>query len=197
MAAAKRRRRKAPKTNEPKPAPGDLALVQELVNTMGLDGGPDALATPGEVERWLRRRGLLHAGVELGESERRRFAEVRAGLRALILDSSGHADAGVLRRLEREVTGARFGLRFDDDGRPVGYEAASGRFDDALGALVAVALAARAEGLWPSLKLCARDGCRRAFFDTSPSGTGRWCTPRCGYRVRAAAYRRSGKHWSL
>ncbi len=70
-----RRYRKGPKSLEPKPAPGNLAIVQDFVNTAGIGGGPDGLATPKALARWLTRRGLLAAGVEFGE---RKF---RAALR--------------------------------------------------------------------------------------------------------------------
>lgn len=191
MAAARPRRRKAPKTSEPKPAPGNLALVQAFVNTASSDSGSDALATPQELGRWLSRRQLLDADVELDNNQRQRALDLRTGLRTLILDSGADVDAKDLRRLEHAAP-ARFELRFDDDGRPVSFGAVSGGFDDALGALVAIAVAARSEDRWRRLKLCARSGCRRAFFD--PSRGGKWCTPRCGYQVRSAAYRRTDKY---
>ena len=193
MAASRRRKRKAAKTSEPKPAPGDLAIVQAFVNTATPGRGSDALATPEGLARWLARRRLLDEGTELGEKERRQALEARDGLRAMILDNHADVNGGDLRRLERSAEPARFGLTFDDDGRPTGFRPASGRFGDALGALVAIAAVARLRGLWALLKICARDGCRQAFFDASQSRTGKWCSARCGYRVRTAAYRRSGK----
>ena len=194
MPAGQRRRRKAPKPSEPRPAPGDLALVQQFVNTASAGEVPDGLATPAALGRWLIARRLLDDGVELDDAQHRRGLEVRAGLRALIVDGGGVAAAPAVQRLEPAVTPARFALRFDDAGRPVGYRAASDGVDDALGALVAVAVASRLEGSWPQLKLCARGECGRAFFDMSQSGNGRWCVLQCGNRVRAAAYRRSGRY---
>ncbi len=34
-------------------------------------------------------------------------------------------------------------------------------------------------------------------FDDSQSRTGKWCTARCGDRVRAAAYRRTARYKQL
>ena len=95
--------------------------------------------------------------------------------------------------LERAAGNARLELRFDDTG-PAGFGPGSRSFDDALGGLLAAAATARLEGLWPLFKLCARDGCRRAFFDRSKSHTAKWCNARCGDRVRAEAYRKTGNH---
>ncbi len=196
MPAGKRRRRQEPPSSEPRPAPGDLALIQQLVNTASAGEAPDSLATPPALCRWLIKRRLLDADHELDAAQHRRGLDARAGFRALILDAGGAATgAGALRRLEKATAAARFAVRFDDAGRPIGYQAASAGFDGALGALVAIAVAARLEGSWPRFKLCARGECRRAFFDTSPRRNGRWCTPQCGYRVRAAAYRRSDKYY--
>ncbi len=197
MATTRRRKHKASKGPAPKPAPGDLAIVQDFVNTAGTEEALDALATPEQLARWLAQRRLLDAGVELDAGQRRQALDLRASLRSLIIDSHTRANAENLLRFPKTLASARFELLYDDEGRPVDFGPASGSFDDALGALVAIAVSARRQGLWPALKLCARDGCHRAFFDTSPSHIGRWCTPRCGYRVRSAAYRRSGKAYTV
>ncbi len=80
-------------------------------------------------------------------------------------------------------------MRFDYGG-PAGFGPAGRTFDEALGALAAIVAAARLEGIWPQMKLCARPGCGRAFFDTAVNYTGRWCSPQCGDRVRAERHRR-------
>jgi predicted RNA-binding Zn ribbon-like protein len=47
-----------------------------------------------------------------------------------------------------------------------------------------------AEGRWSRLKLCASPDCRWAFYDTSRSGGGRWCSMEvCGNRHKTRAYR--------
>ncbi len=184
-----RRYRKGPV--EPKPAPGELAIVQAFVNTASAGDGAEVLATPAALGRWLSRHKLLDADIELDESQRHQGLDLRAGLRAWIVDPGEATGSPTLRRIEENARRARFELRYDDAGRPTDFGPASGSFDDALGALAAIAVRAQHEDLWSRLKLCALGSCRRAFFDSGPSRTGRWCTPRCGYRVRAAAYRRA------
>src|SRR5438270_12797266 len=75
-----------------KPAPGDLWLVQDFVNTLDVDDGlvqtellPDAAA----LESWLRDHGLLEAGGDISEPELRQAIAVREALRALLLANNG------------------------------------------------------------------------------------------------------------
>ncbi len=186
--AKRSRQRKAARAAGVKQAPGDLEIVRAFVNTVARGKRPDELATPARLARWLESRGLLDAGAALGEAEQQAARDLRRGLHALILANSGvEADAGALERFEEAAAGGRFALRFEA-GVPVGFGPASRRFDDALGALAAIVITARREGRWPRLKICA--GCRRAFFDTSPNDTGKWCSSRCGDRYRASVHRR-------
>ncbi|QYN40685.1 CGNR zinc finger domain-containing protein [Pseudonocardia sp. DSM 110487] len=66
--------------------------------------------------------------------------------------------------------------------------------DDPVGGLVALLdRAAGTEG-WERLKVCARESCRWAYYDTSRNRSGRWCSMAgCGNQVkmrRAYATRR-------
>ncbi|MCP3962788.1 MAG: CGNR zinc finger domain-containing protein [bacterium] len=188
--AKRRRQRKAARAAGLKKAPGDLELVRAFVSTVARAKRVDELATPARLGRWLENRGLLDAGAALGEAEQRSALDLRRGLRNLILANSGvAADPAMLERIEASSTGGRFALRYEG-GLPVGFGPASRRFDDALGALAAIVVTARSEGLWPRLKICSGSDCRRAFFDTSPNFTGRWCSPQCGDKHRAAGHRR-------
>ncbi|MCP3960127.1 MAG: CGNR zinc finger domain-containing protein [bacterium] len=182
-----------PRTSEPRPAPGDLAWVQAFVNTTTPERG-DELTSPRRLADWLSRHRLLDTGAELDEEDLGRALDARSGIRALVLATTvgGEADAEELARLQRAAVGASAGIRMDSGG-PEGFASAAQGLGDALGTLLAAIVAARLAGQWALLKLCARDGCRRAFYDASQSRTGKWCTARCGDRVRAAAYR--GTEW--
>ncbi len=188
---ASEKRRRMPRTSKPRPAPGDLARVQAFINTTTPAGG-DELASPRRLAEWLARWGLLDISVELGEEDLRRTRDLRAGLRSLLFAQmvGREVNASAFSRFQRAAVGVRTDVRLDDDG-PAGFASAGGSLDDALGTLLATVAAARLAGQWSLLKLCAREDCGRAFFDLSQSRTGRWCTARCGDRVRAAAYRRS------
>ena len=71
----------------------------------------------------------------------------------------------------------------------VGDKLANG-VDGALGELVLRVLESMTAGTWPRLKVCARDACRWAFYDTSRGGTGKWCAMSlCGNRAKQEAWR--------
>ncbi len=185
------RQRKAARAAGVKKAAGTLETVRAFLSTVARGERADELATPARLARWLEQHRLLDAGVTLGEAERKSALDLRRGLRALILAEGGaKAGAEALEGLAA-AAGGRFALRFED-GVPVGFSPASRRFDDALGALVAIAVTARLEGSWERLRICPRSGCGLAFYDASQSATGRWCSTRCGEKHRAAVYRRRG-----
>ncbi len=191
--AKRKRQRKAARATGVKKAPGELEIVRAFVSTAPRGKRADELATPERLGRWLEQRGLLDAGIDLGEKQQQRALGLRRGLRTLMLANSGvKGDGEVIARIEEAAAAGRFALRFEA-GIPTGIGSASRRFDDALGAIAGIVLMARLEGHWPQLKICAAGDCGRAFFDTSPNHTGVWCAPRCGERFRAAARRRSDR----
>ncbi len=178
----------------PIPAPGGLEVVQAILNTLDVKAETDELRTPAALAALLSRHGLLASGVELGRKDLERALQVRRGLRSLLLaHSGGEADEEAVASLDRAALGARAQVRFDRDGNSR-LEPAGGDFDEALGTLLGFVHEARCTGKWPSFKLCANGECRRSFFDFTKSRTGKWCTRRCGERVRARAFRRSGKY---
>src|SRR5918912_2886519 len=114
--------------DNPKPAPGPLALVQDFVNTRNYLHGGDLPGDAQEATRWLTERGLLKKGESLGESERRRLVSLREALRGLLLVHNGAAEPGpVAQDLNGLVTSAALGVRFMADGRPAPGSAAGGR----------------------------------------------------------------------
>ncbi len=175
-------------------APGALETVQAFVNTASTDVRADALASPAALGRWLARLGLLAAGAEISDQDLERTREVRAELRALLAAKNrSELDAEAVTRLQQAAGDPHCRLSYDDGG-PAGFDPADPGLDGALGAILAAFVVARATVHWPHFRLCARGGCRRAFYDASRSRTGRWCTKRCGNRARGAAYRHSRKH---
>ncbi len=183
-----------PGVSIPVAAPGQLEIVQAFVNTAPTDGQADALASPAALGRWLSRRGYLAAGAEVSANDLKRTREARAALRDLLAAKTrGELDAEAAARLE-QAAGHAHCRPTCDDGGPVGFAPAGPDLDGALGVILAAFVVARGTVHWPHFRLCARQTCRRAFYDASRSRTGRWCTSRCGNRVRGAAYRRSKKH---
>ncbi|WP_030194039.1 CGNR zinc finger domain-containing protein [Streptomyces sp. NRRL S-87] len=153
------------------PAPGGLALVEALINTLRVDTGEDRLAAE---------FGL--SGAALTEA-----ADLREALRAACLAHAGHAMSDAAHAgLNDVLAAAPLTLSVTPDGtaalRPTG---------DGLPARVAAAIAeAVAAGTWQRLKACAADDCRWAYYDRSPAGRGRWCTMSvCGSRAKMRTYR--------
>lgn len=187
------RPKKRAKRLEPKPAPGDLRIVQAFLNTDDLKGGTDELAEPRGLSDWLARHGLIGGGAaKLTKTDLGRALDVRDGIRALVTAGSREkVDADAVRRLDKVAQVARARVRFFDDGTNQ-FEADD--LDEALGLLIALVVLARSQGRWPKLKICGDGGCRAVFYDFSSNGSTKWCTRRCGDRIRARTYRRGARY---
>ena len=176
------------RVSSPIPAPAGLELIRAFLNTRTPKG--DELRSARDLSDWLSRHGLLPAGIELTPSDLERARDARAGLRALLSANSGaRLDDAVIARLDRAAVGARAQIRFDRDGGSR-FEQLSRDLDDALGTVFGLVHVARCEGEWPAFKLCRAPDCRQAYFDYTKSRNGKWCTKRCGYKVKARAARR-------
>jgi predicted RNA-binding Zn ribbon-like protein len=168
------------------PAPGSLATVQDFVNTLDLEDGPELLPDAEALRTWLADAALLERDAAVGPAEHARAVVLREALRDVL---SGD-DAAVE---HVNAAGDRAGLR--PVLRPGGgsaLEPAAGGVDGALGRLVAIVHRAVADGTWAHLKACERERCRWVFYDHSKSHSGRWCDMEvCGAREKSArAYRR-------
>jgi predicted RNA-binding Zn ribbon-like protein len=158
-----------PRYDVPNAAPEPLRQVQLLVNSRDVEHGVEWLPD------WLAERGL-------GERELERARELREALRALVLANNGippTQDAVTV------VNGAaaRLSLRLAEDGA---VRVAGG--EDALDAVVAVALEAMLDGSWSRLKACRN--CCWSFYDNSPNRSATWCSMQlCGNRKKTRAYR--------
>jgi predicted RNA-binding Zn ribbon-like protein len=167
--------------NDRAPAPGGLALVQALVNTLDVESGADSLTTP---------EGLARFGVPAGEAAD--ACELRESLRAVCLGHAGHP-------AHREVTPlgellARATLRVTVDADGFGARlvpATEGTSPASLAARIAAAIAeSLVEGTWTRLKACEDPTCHWAYYDRSPAARGRWCSMSvCGARAKMRRYR--------
>lgn len=173
-------------------APGELELVRSFVNTLDIDRGTDALATPASLARWLSDNGLGSGASEPSPAELRRAQELREALRAILLSHTGrsHEPGEAWRTLDRAAVRARLRVRFGPAGAPR-LEAEGDGVDAALGGLLAVVhdASARPE-TWTRLKACRLHGCGWAFYDHTKNRSGAWCNMAvCGNRAKARAYR--------
>jgi predicted RNA-binding Zn ribbon-like protein len=178
--------------NNPKPAPGGLALVQDFVNTTNYLQGGDLLGGVEEANRRLAERGLLEEGEGLGEAGRRHLVGFREALRVLLLAHNDAAEPGTgAEGMNGFAASAALGVRFGADGRPIlGPAVGDGPAERVMARLLAEVFRAEAEGRWDRLKACRNPGCRWAFYDASKNGMGRWCNMQvCGARHKMRRYR--------
>lgn len=179
-------RSKTPRTHTPKPAPGRLEILRSWLNTAPRKGQRDLLTGAPDLERWLARHELLPVGIRVTVDEHLRGVEIRDALHALASgDPKGPSRVDqVFRGLTYEVVfDGREGPRFVP--KMAGVELAFGR-------LLGLFLDAEREGSWSRLRPCA--ACGRVFHDASNRGHRKWCTDRCGERVRTANARRRARY---
>lgn len=162
------------------PAPGGLAAVQLLVNSVDLEDGTDRLATVAGLQEWLEEIGL--PATALREADRRLAIRLREGIRDLVdaRDDPAHpmpADLdAVLARLDLRE-------RFVDGAFRLTGTTPAGR---AFAPVVDAIRGATADGTWARLKVCSRDTCRWLFYDHSKNANSRWCASSvCGSREKS------------
>jgi len=172
------------------PAPGELELVREFVNTLDIDDADEGLGEPDDLRAWLAEHGLLAADQPVSPADLRQAIEVREALRLLLLANNGAPlDRDAVDRLNAAAKSAELAVRFGDEGAGTLAPVRSG-FDGALGRLLAIVYGAMADGTWPRLKACAAHNCEWAFYDTSKNHSRTWCDMAvCGNREKARAYR--------
>lgn len=163
--------------NERSAAPGALALVESLVNTLDVETGADTLDT----EEGRGRFGITEDG--LAEAR-----ELRESLRAVLLAHAGHPPHREVAPLGRLLAHAPLYVAVDDrDGSAALAPAPDAPLLSRVAAAVAEGLT---QGTWMRLKACEAPDCHWAYYDRSPAGRGRWCSMQvCGARAKMRRYR--------
>jgi predicted RNA-binding Zn ribbon-like protein len=177
--------------------PAEIALAFDLANSCNerafyphslRHDRRDLIATPAELEDWLRARG---SDVEVNDEDLALTHRVRDALRVAAranVDPAARAEArAALREVASEVP---LRVVLDDSG-VLRVEGAADGVRGVLGIILAGAVAASGHDAWSRLKMCAAADCRWVFFDHSKPRTGRWCEMAvCGNRVKTREYRR-------
>lgn len=179
------------------PAPGGLALVQELLNTAS--GAPSGAAAPAD----LLADGALGAAQEWADRAVRSWAgETGRGDVRLVLTAEDLPNLRCLRdQLRRALAACDEGggaVRFTsapvvvalsgDGALSVEPEGAGARW--LASAVLAEGLLAQATGVWRRLKICRNAGCAAAFYDRSRNNSGVWHSVRgCGNAAHLRACR--------
>ncbi|MET7732730.1 CGNR zinc finger domain-containing protein [Streptomyces sp. NPDC005402] len=166
--------------SERSPAPGGLALVESLVNTVGLESGADSLDTA---------EGRARFGIDEGEVAGAR--ELRESLRVALLAHAGHPPHRPVTPLGELLAAAPLLLTVAAaDGSAALAPADARPLLSRVAAAVAESLVA---GTWIRLKACEAADCHWAYYDRSPAGRGRWCSMQvCGARAKMRRYRARG-----
>src|SRR5690242_11850538 len=171
-------------------ATGDLGLVQEFVNTVDLQDGPELLPDENALRDWLVGHGLMAAGSPVDAADFRHALAVREAMRGVVGGNSGMPVYPVdLATLNEAATASGLRVRFGRGGRARLEPDAAGVVG-ALGRLVVSLYAAMQDEDWERLKLCGADTCRWVFFDRSKNHSSRWCSmASCGNRAKARRFR--------
>ncbi|WP_320780986.1 CGNR zinc finger domain-containing protein [Streptomyces sp. CRN 30] len=163
--------------SERAPAPGGLALVQSLVNTLDIETGADSLDTA---------EGRARFGLTADDLAGAR--ELRESLRAVLLAHAGHPPHRAVTPLGELLAGAPLLVTVGEADGTAALAPADGQpLPSRVAAAVAEALVA---GTWLRLKACEAADCLWAYYDRSPAGRGRWCSMQvCGARAKMRRYR--------
>jgi predicted RNA-binding Zn ribbon-like protein len=164
-----------------------LQLIEEFLNTVDertfsrhgeSHVAGEHLTSPEALSEWLAAHDLPSTGVEPRAADLSATIALRTALRQVLLGEADSATAlaGYPLHLVPDAAG---GLRI---------AAGSGR--PWLDVILETVAQSAARGDWPRVKLCVAPDCHWAFYDTSRSGRGRWCSMEvCGNRHKTRTYR--------
>ncbi len=171
------------------PAPGELELVRQFVNTYDVEAREEDLGTATDLAAWLVARGLLPAGRRLDDRDLATARALRDALRDVLAANAGHGDvAAARRRLDRLA--ARYPMRMRLNGGARLEPSSGSGVAPAVSGLLATIYDAMRVGTWERLKVCRNDECQWAFYDHSRNHSGAWCTMAiCGNRMKGRAFR--------
>jgi predicted RNA-binding Zn ribbon-like protein len=172
-----------------RPAPGELELIRDFVNTFDLEDGEERLRTGEDLAAWMASHGL-EAAPTPGDADLRRAIEFREALRSLLLANNGQPlPAGTTDALREAAERGSVRLEVDAEGR-ISTRPASGGVDGLVAKLLDVASQAQLEGTWDRLKACPAETCAWAFYDESRNSSRTWCSMGvCGNRAKTRRYR--------
>lgn len=164
-------------------APGGLALVQDLLNTLSIgEYGPDLLADGATASAWADEAaavwsevsGLPAPAMVLADRDAARLRSLRDMVRELIVAQRTPTDAPL---------DAAADLGLSDSGRV--HLAPLGAGAQWLASAVWIeVLLSQQSSTWPRLKFCREPACGSAFYDQSRNNSGVWHDVKtCGNRV--------------
>ena len=175
------------------PAPDELALIEDFVNTVDIEDGDETLSAPAALAAWLTEHGLATPGEAFSHEDLASAIAIREALRGLLLaNNGGELDPAVPATLNAAAERARLTVAVDTAGR-ASVEPRAGGIDRVFGRLLGIVARSQADGSWERLKACPWHTCHVAFYDHSRNHSRTWCSMAvCGNRAKAQTYRRRG-----
>jgi len=181
-----------------KPAPGQLLVIQGLVNTFNVESGEDEIGTRELLKAWLVCHGLMRSDADVTSQDLRTALSLREALRHLLLANNGQTvEPASIRQINTLTSRLKLDIHFKPDAS-LSLSPGSDGFDGVCEQILALIVQAVNDGTWYRLKACHESNCRWVFYDASKNHSGRWCSMTvCGSRDKARAFRkrRSGQKW--
>ena len=172
-------------TMRAKTAPGQLELIQRLMNT-ARPGLADRLADPSKLKSWLVRYNLMTDEIPVQPGDVALVQSFRSLLRSFILQTASDAETEALNALVAKV---RPKVVFCT-GTSIALEGDTNSIDGVLSQLLAIVAQASMSGDLKRLRLCKNPECGRTFYDRSKNNNGVWCSMMtCGNKLNARTYR--------
>ena len=161
--------------------PAHVQLVLAAANTLDVESGTDAWATPEGLADWLHEHTGAATAARIDGAQHAAAVALRDGLRRTITQQATP---------DFDRYAATFPLRvMVEDGTPVLAPAVDGPTGGVAQVLAAAARTA-IDGTWERIKICPADDCQWAFFDRSRNRSRSWCSMQvCGNRTKTRAYR--------
>lgn len=180
------------------PAPGGLAFVQDLLNTLaaGRPRHADWLDDPTTAQTWLSEAlaqwstasGRPAPAVELTDRDCEALRDLRWALSRLLSDRRDGAEA-VSAQVLAALPALSVSMRVDERGAVVAEPSGTGWRRVASLALIECFQAQQSDQR-RRLKICRNERCRCAFYDRSRNNSGVWHDVRyCGNAVNLRAHR--------
>jgi predicted RNA-binding Zn ribbon-like protein len=172
------------------PAPGRLKVVQELLNTVDLEGGDERFTSPERAAAWLCEKGLLGSEDQFSDADLERLLRLREALRDLAATNHGdQLSSDTVATVNGLAGGAPLVVQVDRDGS-LALAPCVGGAAGVTASVLAIVQAAAVEGTWARLKVCRSGTCRWAFYDRSRNRSGSWCSMAvCGNRAKVRTFR--------
>ncbi len=180
-----------------------VRLVRDFVNTAEPQLGTDQLLGSSAAE-CLNRLGFSMPDAPIGDADLALLVRVREGVRELLLRHAGHHEGhdAIDRQPDPQERSERAALDEALGDIPLTLLLSEGTATlravrdrpahRVVAAVVTAVITTPAEE-WERLKVCARDSCRWAFYDTSRNRSGRWCSMAgCGNIVKMRRAHRAG-----